>query len=96
MSDMEYVRLQDIVEFTDGDRGKNYPKAEEFYDKGFCLFLDTSNVSRDGLNLETVHFISKDKDAKLNNGRIDKNEIIITTRGTVENCERRSEKLGTT
>lgn len=26
------------IEFIDGDRGKNYPKQEDFSDKGHCMF----------------------------------------------------------
>ncbi len=82
---MEYKTLGEIVDFVDGDRGKNYPKGNEFFDNGYCLFLDTSNVTKDGLNLSSVHFISKEKDEKLRNGKIQKNEIVITTRGTIGN-----------
>jgi hypothetical protein len=32
------------VEIIDGDRGKEYPKHSDFYDSGYCLFLNTGNV----------------------------------------------------
>ncbi len=85
MSDMEYKRLGELVQFVDGDRGKNYPKGDEFYDCEYCLFLDTSNVTKSGVDLSSVHFVTKEKDEKLNNGRLKTNEIVITTRGTIGN-----------
>ena len=40
-----------ICQIIDGDRGKNYPKQEEFSDSGFCLFLNAKNVTAQGLSL---------------------------------------------
>ena len=37
--------LGDLVDFIDGDRGKNYPTFDEFTSTGYCLFLNASNLS---------------------------------------------------
>ena len=42
--------LGDLVDFIDGDRGKNYPTFDEFTSTGYCLFLNASNVTSTGFN----------------------------------------------
>ena len=44
-----------ICQIIDGDRGKNYPKQEEFSDSGFCLFLNAKNVTAQGFSLSLIH-----------------------------------------
>lgn len=48
------LSLNEIAEFIDGDRGKNYPTFDEFSTSGFCLFLNASNVTSSGLILTLV------------------------------------------
>ena len=33
------------IELIDGDRGKNYPKKNEFLNKGDCVFLNAKNLT---------------------------------------------------
>ena len=73
------------IKIIDGDRGVNYPKQNDFSNSGFCLFLNTSNVRNDGFKFENVAFIPKEKDEKLRKGKADRNDIVLTTRGTVGN-----------
>ena len=77
--------LSDIAKTIDGDRGKNYPKREEFSDTGFCLFLTAQNVRPYGWKFEKNSFITKEKDEILNNGKLQRNDIVLTTRGTLGN-----------
>ena len=77
--------LSDVAITVDGDRGKNYPKKEEFAKEGYCLFLTASNVKPYGWAFEDNTFISKEKDNILHGGRLAKNDIVITTRGTLGN-----------
>lgn len=73
------------IQIIDGDRGKNYPKQSEFYEDGYCLFLNTSNVSREGFDFSKCMFVTKEKDQKLRKGKLQRNDIVLTTRGTVGN-----------
>jgi restriction endonuclease S subunit len=80
------VRLGDAkIEIIDGDRGVNYPSKEDFSSEGYCLFLNTSNVRNGNFNFDTLQFISKTKEDKLRKGRLQRNDIVLTTRGTVGN-----------
>lgn len=73
------------VEVLDGDRGKNYPHKDELMDAGYCLFLSANNVTDDGFNFDSPVFISKEKDSALRGGKLKRNDIVITTRGTIGN-----------
>ena len=77
--------LSEIAKTIDGDRGKNYPKREEFSSNGFCLFLTAQNVRPYGWRFEDNSFITKEKDESLNNGKLQRNDIVLTTRGTLGN-----------
>lgn len=74
------------AEIIDGDRGKNYPKQDEFYPQGYCLFLNTGNVTKEGLIFEENQFIMKEKDEALRKGKLKRGDIVYTTRGTVGNA----------
>ncbi len=67
----------------DGDRGKNYPKKEDYQTEGYCLFLSTKNVRKFGFLFEEKVFISHQKHEQLRNGTLQRGDLIITTRGTL-------------
>ena len=50
-----------------------------------CIFLNAKNVTKTGLDLTNLQFISEEKDSSLRKGKLDRNDIIVTTRGTVGN-----------
>lgn len=81
------------IELIDGDRGKNYPKKNEFLNKGDCVFLNAKNVTSNDFCFEEINFITKEKDKLLNNGKLKRKDIVLTTRGTVGNVAYYSEKI---
>ena len=74
-----------VLKIVDGDRGTNYPKKTEFTETGFCLFLNTKNVSPDGFDFGETMFISREKDNLLRKGKLKPRDVIMTTRGTIGN-----------
>ena len=74
-----------ICQIIDGDRGKNYPKQEEFSDSGFCLFLNAKNVTAQGFSFENCTYITEEKDTLLRNGKLCRGDVVLTTRGTIGN-----------
>jgi type I restriction enzyme S subunit len=72
-------------EIIDGDRGKNYPKQSEFQDSGHCLFLTATNVTKTGFDFSNCLFVDEEKDAALNKGKLQREDIVLTTRGTIGN-----------
>lgn len=84
--DWPMVEFKDApFEIIDGDRGSNYPKSEDFSENGYCIFLNTKNVRPDGFNFEELMFITKERDEMLRKGRLNRHDVLLTTRGTVGN-----------
>jgi type I restriction enzyme M protein len=82
----EMVEFADApFEIIDGDRGKNYPNGDDFSPKGYCLFLNTKNVRDNGFRFDEVMFISKEKDVLLRKGKLQRGDVLLTTRGTIGN-----------
>ncbi len=65
----------------DGDRGKNYPKKDEFFENGYCLFLNTKNVTNSGFAFTELNFITKEKDELLRKVKLKRYDLVLTTRG---------------
>lgn len=74
-----------VCAIIDGDRGNNYPKQDEFSDTGYCLFLNAKNVTATGFSFENLMFITKEKDNALHNGKLERGDVVLTTRGTLGN-----------
>ncbi len=77
--------MTSVCEIIDGDRGVNYPKQDEFSDCGYCLFLNAKNVTAEGFVFEHCLFISKEKDIALRKGKLQRGDVVLTTRGTIGN-----------
>jgi type I restriction enzyme S subunit len=73
------------LEIIDGDRGSNYPKLSDFSSSGHCLFLNAGNVTINGFNLSDCSFVDQGKDDALRKGKLQRDDIVLTTRGTVGN-----------
>ena len=78
------IKWQEIkdasIEIIDGDRGKNYPNGDDFSANGYCLFLSAKNVTSDGWSFAEKTFISETKDKILRKGKLQYNDVIMTTR----------------
>ena len=89
----EYIRFGKAIEIIDGDRGVNYPKQEEFYETGECLFLNAGNVTKNGFDFSSCSYITKEKDQVLRKGKLQTGDVVLTTRGTVGNVAFLNETL---
>jgi len=76
---------KDIIEIIDNDRGVNYPKKSDFHPEGYCLFMNTKNVRPDGFEFTITMFITEKKDKALGKGKLSRNDVVMTTRGTIGN-----------
>jgi type I restriction enzyme S subunit len=93
IEDWEIYKLGELVKTIDGDRGKNYPKSHELLDSGFCLFLSTKNVRKGEFVFDENQFISDEKDKTLRGGKLEVNDVVITTRGTLGNVALYDERI---
>ena len=82
---IETKPMTDVCEIIDGDRGKDYPTADDFSDEGYCLFLNAKNVTSTGFNFDTCMFVTKEKDEALRKGKLSRGDVVLTTRGTLGN-----------
>lgn len=85
INDWEQRRLYDSIKVMDGDRGSNYPHESDFLENGDILFLDTGNVTKNGFKFDSVKYITKEKDEQLRAGKLDMNDFVLTSRGTLGN-----------
>ncbi|HAR1330675.1 restriction endonuclease subunit S [Enterococcus faecium] len=83
--DWEQRKLGDSIKVMDGDRGSNYPHESDFIENGDTLFLDTGNVTKTGFKFDSVKYITKEKDEQLRAGKLEKNDLVLTSRGTLGN-----------
>ena len=55
-----FIKIKDYPLFIiDGDRGTNYPAKEDFLEMGFCVFLNTGNVTSNGFDFKSCSFITE-------------------------------------
>ncbi|ESU74962.1 Type I restriction-modification system specificity subunit [Enterococcus faecalis CBRD01] len=81
----EHRKLDDSIKVMDGDRGANYPHDTDFFKDGDTLFLDTGNVTKNGFKFDSVKYITNEKDEQLRAGKLEKNDFVLTSRGTLGN-----------
>ena len=81
---MKYT-IEQLADIIDGDRGKNYPKQEDFFDEEYCLFLNAKNVTNHGFDFSECMFVTKEKDESLRKGKLKRGDVVLTTRGTLGN-----------
>ena len=85
--------LEAPLQIVDGDRGKNYPKQTDFSEEGHCVFLNTGNVTDSGFNFSSVQFIDEAKDDALRKGKLTRDDVVMTTRGTIGNVAHYNENI---
>lgn len=89
----EVRNFSDAFDIIDGDRGKNYPSSDDYLKEGYCLFLNAKNVTKNGFLFEETMFIDKFKDRSMTKGKLNKNDLIMTTRGTIGNVAFYSQEI---
>lgn len=82
---LSVMPMTEVCEIIDGDRGKNYPKQEDFFEEEYCLFLNAKNVTKNGFDFTDCMFITKEKDEVLRKGKLVRGDVVLTTRGTLGN-----------
>ncbi|TOZ01151.1 restriction endonuclease subunit S [Leuconostoc pseudomesenteroides] len=82
-ADWEERKLEDASEIIDGDRGKNYPSGDDFKNSGHTLFLSATNVTKQGFVFKENQYITNLKSELLGNGKVNLDDIILTSRGSI-------------
>lgn len=77
----EWVRMDDIVSFENGDRGKNYPNKSEYVSSGVA-WINTGHIEPNGcLSTAKMNYITKEKFDSLRCGKIQKGDLVFCLRG---------------
>jgi type I restriction enzyme S subunit len=77
--------IASLCVIEDGDRGRAYPKKADFSEAGYCVFLNTKNVTRHGFDFSKLEWISEKKHQQLRKGTLVRGDIVFTSRGTIGN-----------
>ena len=70
------------IRLIDGDRSSRYPKRYELQKEGI-IFLNTTNIIDNRLDLGSVNYVSHEKFAQLGKGKLKPLDIVMTTRGSI-------------
>ena len=84
-SDWPKVPLKSVAELINGDRSRNYPSGNDIVGKGI-IFLSTKNIDGSRLVFDTTEFITPEKFSTLSRGKLQRNDLVITLRGSIGQC----------
>jgi len=79
---MELVRLKDVCEFINGDRGKNYPKTNDFKVEGIP-FINAGHIKDSRIDFSNMNYITEEAFEKLGSGKIQIGDILFCLRGSL-------------
>ena len=74
--------LGDFCSFENGDRGTNYPSKSVRSATG-VPFINAGHLTEDGIDLETMDYIPRERFDLLSNGKIRKGDILFCLRGSL-------------
>lgn len=83
-SEWEIKKLSNVSDLIDGDRSSRYPSDKDIVEKGI-LFLSTQNIENSKLVYNNSKFITQEKFNSLSKGKLQKNDLVITLRGSIGN-----------
>jgi type I restriction enzyme S subunit len=75
-------KLEEICTFENGDRGENYPSKAARTESGIP-FINAGHLTDDGVDMESMDFISKERFDLLSNGKICPDDILFCLRGSL-------------
>ena len=82
MSDWSDVKLGQVAEFINGDRGKNYPSEGDFVDKGIP-FINAGHLTDGEVDFSGMNYISESRYHLLGSGKTRQNDILYCLRGSL-------------
>jgi len=89
----EKVKLGEVCNFENGDRGINYPSKSHRVDFGIP-FINAGHLTDQGIDMDTMDYISQERFDLLGGGKVKQGDILFCLRGSlgkyakVENIEK--------
>lgn len=75
-------KLNNVVSFFNGDRGKNYPNENEYVIEGIP-FINAGNLENGRISFNNMKYISLSKYDSMGGAKIQVNDIVYCLRGTI-------------
>jgi len=78
-----WVRLQEIFELINGDRGENYPSKDKLSTFGDIPFISAINMEKYTVKEDGLLFVSQQQYELLRSGKLMKNDFVFCLRGSL-------------
>ncbi len=82
MSPHRTVRLGEVADFINGDRGKNYPSASDFVDDGIP-FINAGHLNGGEIDFSHMTYISESRFNRLGSGKTKPKDLLYCLRGSL-------------
>ena len=77
-----WVRANELWDFENGDRGKNYPSRDQLVENGIP-FINAGHLISGRVSMSQMNFITPEKYRRLNGGKFRKGDQIYCLRGSL-------------
>lgn len=81
-SKWDKVKLKDICDFENGDRGVNYPSKLHRVNLGIA-FINAGHLTDQGIDMDNMDYISKERFDLLSGGKVKPDDILFCLRGSL-------------
>lgn len=82
MSKWPIVKLGEVCQFINGDRGKNYPSGKDFVESGIP-FINAGHLENRDIIFDDMNYITSEKYSKLGSGKITAGDVLYCLRGSL-------------
>ncbi|GAB4073130.1 restriction endonuclease subunit S [Barrientosiimonas marina] len=78
----EWVRLNAVAHFINGDRGKNYPSKDKLVSSGIP-FINAGSLYKGSIDKSRLSFITEERFELLGSGKVNNGDLLYCLRGTL-------------
>lgn len=83
-----WVRIKDVFQLINGDRGKNYPSKSKLKNIGNIPFISAVNIQNGTISKDSLLYLSEAQYKLLGSGKLKKNDFVFCLRGSLgKNCK---------
>ncbi len=79
----EWVRIGDIIQIINGDRGKNYPAKNQLSHTGNIPFISAVNIDNGTISEDNLLYVSEERYQLLRSGHLHYGDLILCIRGSL-------------
>ena len=78
-----WVRLNEVIQIINGDRGKNYPAKAQLSHQGNIPFISAVNIDNGTISEENLLFVSEERYHLLRSGHLHYGDLVLCIRGSL-------------